>query len=334
MSLNNKRYWNEIDVLYTIGILLVLVGHSHPSDWSQFQGTALHRIIVFIYTFHMPLFFFIAGFLFQNSDRLNRDGYWKWINDKALRLLTPYFVWSLIAAIPKYYVENGTLVGVLTEIFDVFIKPRASVWGHFWFIPVLFLTYALYGRAAYTINDKRHLICCSLILSSVIFFLPIKSQILGISDLRASLFFFAVGMTANAVCNWLKNKMGGIPWKLLFVLIAAFGCWLLTDLSYRSRIIELLVALLMISVCWVFASLIQGGKITAWVSSHNFTLYIFSWFFQAAMMAVCSRMRLNWIFTFLLMFAAGVIGPVAIVIIYNRMSALHRKPISLIVGER
>lgn len=61
-----KKYpW--IDTLYTIGIMLVILGHSHPSDWTLFSGTIFEKIILFIYTFHMPLFFFISGFLFMNS---------------------------------------------------------------------------------------------------------------------------------------------------------------------------------------------------------------------------------------------------------------------------
>lgn len=48
----SKRY-PKIDILYTIGILLVLFGHSHSSDWSTFEGTILQSAIEFVYTFHM-----------------------------------------------------------------------------------------------------------------------------------------------------------------------------------------------------------------------------------------------------------------------------------------
>lgn len=38
-----KRYpW--IDVLYTIGIVLVILGHSHPSDWTVFNGTIFEKL--------------------------------------------------------------------------------------------------------------------------------------------------------------------------------------------------------------------------------------------------------------------------------------------------
>lgn len=36
-----KRHWKEIDALYAIGIILVIIGHSHSSDWSKFVGMPL-----------------------------------------------------------------------------------------------------------------------------------------------------------------------------------------------------------------------------------------------------------------------------------------------------
>ena len=138
-----KRYpW--IDVLYTIGITLVIFGHSHPSDWSVFSGTIFEKLIIFIYTFHMPLFFFIAGFLFMNSNAIGKNGYGKWIKEKCIRLLTPYVVLSVIALIPKYYLEHHAFITIKAFVEAICI-PRIGVWGHFWFIPVLLLCYAIFG---------------------------------------------------------------------------------------------------------------------------------------------------------------------------------------------
>lgn len=47
-----KKYpW--IDTLYTIGIMLVILGHSHPSDWTLFSGTIFEKVILFIYKLYM-----------------------------------------------------------------------------------------------------------------------------------------------------------------------------------------------------------------------------------------------------------------------------------------
>lgn len=136
-----KLRLREIDMLYALGTLLVILGHSHPNDWSTFPG----KWIEFIYTFHMPLFFLIAGYLFAYSDSMSRLGYFKWLKEKALRLLTPYVVLTLVTFVPKYALENGGISGLsISYLLTSFIEPRNGVWGHFWFLPVLFVYYAAF----------------------------------------------------------------------------------------------------------------------------------------------------------------------------------------------
>ena len=66
------------DIMKGIGILLVIVGHStYPPGW----------IHTWIFSFHMPLFFLVAGYFFkQDSDRV------AFLKKNARRLLIPYFV--------------------------------------------------------------------------------------------------------------------------------------------------------------------------------------------------------------------------------------------------
>lgn len=333
MNVSEKRRWKEIDVLYTIGIILVLIGHSHSSDWSTFRGTVLDKAIIFIYTFHMPLFFFISGFLFQNSKAIEAKGYKSWIFEKAIRLLSPYLLWSLIAAVPKYWVENRSFAGVGKAIIDVFINPRASVWGHFWFLPVLFLTYMIFGavrRVASSAVGEKKMIVGLLATTLIFYFLPINTPILGLADLHTVLFFFAVGMSMN---SFLSKKTIIIPrWGgILWIVVVTAACVYLTPQSYNSSILALLVALLMISVCWTLATMIS---VKGWISSHNFTVYIFSWLFQAVVMAVCDRTGLGWIPTFFLMFTAGFLGPALVIVVYERFSFLHKRFIRLVLGMR
>lgn len=75
LALFKKKHYTEIDHLYTIGVVLVILGHSHSSDWDTFSGTILETALEFLYTFHMPLFFVIAGFLFASSSRIDQEGY-------------------------------------------------------------------------------------------------------------------------------------------------------------------------------------------------------------------------------------------------------------------
>lgn len=80
-----KPYYSWIDTAKVIGIFLVIYGHG---------GLAVQPVRDFIYTFHMPLFFFLSGLLYRPmspKQTLNKD--WR-------GLLVPYLLLNLICLIP------------------------------------------------------------------------------------------------------------------------------------------------------------------------------------------------------------------------------------------
>jgi len=124
---STKIHYKEIDVLKGVGILLVILGHLKvPHDLSKF-----------IFSFHMPLFFFISGFVFKSKD------YWPFTVDKFKRIMIPYYVFSALSFF-LYYVSNtgnsnltvkdfilGTLLGISNDFY--------LAWNVvLWFLPSLF----------------------------------------------------------------------------------------------------------------------------------------------------------------------------------------------------
>lgn len=309
----SKRY-PKIDVLYTLGILLVLFGHSHSSDWNTFEGTILQSAIEFVYTFHMPLFFFIAGYLFINSKSIERIGYGKWIKEKSIKLLTPYFILSIVALIPKYYVEYHAFVKIDYIIKTIF-NPRAGVWGHFWFIPVLLLCYAMFGvwKVFVTETNKYLMIFIVTVLSIIGYFIPVSIQWLGIKDLLNSCIFFCVGM----IVKTLDLKKRRVP------AVIKFGIGIIISITIFQNVPKnksslLIIALIMIYSCWQLAGKIGKSKFALWSSMHNFTIYIYSWPFQAIMMAICDKIQMKWYVTSFLMFVIGLFGPICLIYIYMK----------------
>lgn len=75
-----------IDNLKFMGIYLVVLGHL---DISQ-------TILNYIYSFHMPLFFFISGYLFNISYYKN---YFDFLKKKFKIIIIPYFIFSIISYI-------------------------------------------------------------------------------------------------------------------------------------------------------------------------------------------------------------------------------------------
>lgn len=88
-----KQHRNiSIDIAKGIGIILVVLGHTKGPK----------ELINFIYCFHMPLFFFISGYLFNFDKWSNRFS--EFIKTRINRLIIPYFVMSLCFFYPFWFV--------------------------------------------------------------------------------------------------------------------------------------------------------------------------------------------------------------------------------------
>jgi polysaccharide biosynthesis protein PslL len=121
---------NIIDIAKGIGILLVVLGH----NWIVLNKPGeLFRII---FSFHVPLFFFLSGIFLKESESLSR-----FIRSKTDTLLKPYLVVLTI-------VSMGTLLfhskDAFTYFFGVIYASYPTiVWGQMWFLPHLFVSLLL-----------------------------------------------------------------------------------------------------------------------------------------------------------------------------------------------
>lgn len=325
----------RIDALYAIGTLLVLIGHSHSSDWSVFRGTVLEQIINFIYVFHMPLFYTIGGLLFQRSNRIERDGYRKWICEKTLKLLTPYIILSLLAAIPKYYFEKKTLSGIGKLVFETIFAPRLGVWGHFWFLPVLFLLYAAFGMIRQLF--KRKFTTCEniiiIMLSVILFFMPHETVWLGFSDFKTAVFYFAVGITVECLTA-KKNQLSSRIYKLGWILIGTAISIIIFRYIKNTEVVKLILSIIMITVCWQLADLICNCSAVQWLGQHNYTVYIYSWLFQSIAMIVCDYKHLPWQGTLIVMFCVGLVFRIILIKFYEKLTFLHCRFCDLMIGMK
>lgn len=85
LIMKTKSRIDSVDFLKGIGILLVAIGHS--SFFSFIDDYSVNR---YIYSYHMPLFAFIAG-LFTNGKSVGVQ-----ISNKINKLLVPFLIWSFL----------------------------------------------------------------------------------------------------------------------------------------------------------------------------------------------------------------------------------------------
>lgn len=128
----------HLDVARGLGILLVVLGH----NWIVFHPKG--ELFDLIYSFHLPLFFFLSGIFFRPQQTLTSLG-----RSKSDALLKPYFVTLLAfgAAIaitkpfdPLEYLSQITFAtgGSLWSLYGEQVGITAY-WAPLWFLPHLFV---------------------------------------------------------------------------------------------------------------------------------------------------------------------------------------------------
>lgn len=332
-----KKHYHEIDLLYAFGAILAILGHSHPNDWSTFPG----QWVEFIYLFHMPLFFGIAGFLLASSRSIERFGYGRWLGEKALRLLTPYFVLSLAALVPKYVLEHGGFSGLTPQyLITAFLVPRQNVWGHFWFLPVLFLLYAIFGalRCLEIASSGRGFSQYTLLTLPIAVFLHfVKPEIgwLGIADICDFSVYFLLGYSLFPLLPRRKNVCPAYACLFLagISLPAALCLWKLVP---GNRFRDFCLAILMLACIYALGCFLQKRKtpILDYIARYVFTFYIYSWPAQAVIERLCNHYHAPWTLTTPLMFAVGLLCPTVIILMYRRCTFLHCRFVDLVLGMR
>jgi peptidoglycan/LPS O-acetylase OafA/YrhL len=118
----------------------------------------------------------------------------------------------------------------------------------------------------------------------------------------------------------------------MWIAIGTMTSILLVKNYQQNVVLMLIVALLMISVCCQLAKLIRENKFMAWLSRHNFTIYLYSWPFQAAVMTVCTMQEFSWWLTTICMFITGLMAPVIMIYIYEHSRKIQNRFFDLVLG--
>ena len=96
--INNRELW--VDYCKAIGIILVVYGHVargiHHAGL-EINETFFRVVDIIIYSFHMPLFFFLSGLFFYRS--LSKRSFIGFFNHKLDYILYPYILWSIFQGV-------------------------------------------------------------------------------------------------------------------------------------------------------------------------------------------------------------------------------------------
>lgn len=134
MNVNVKPRIEWLDTLKLIGIFYIYLGH---------LGKDAGKLYPFVFSFHVPLFFFISGLVFKAPEGFH-DSFQK-IKTTFKRVIIPYFVFSIIG-ITIYTIKwNYPVERVFEMLLEVLMGVRNKVpMASLWFLPCLFVVVIYY----------------------------------------------------------------------------------------------------------------------------------------------------------------------------------------------
>lgn len=220
-----------IDIAKGIGILCVVLGHVNLWD----------KLDMLIHGFHMPLFFFLSGYLFKATDGKS------FIIKKARTLLWPYLLFYLLNIVLSPYVK-GMPIG-----------------GGTWFLLALFYAEIIYYVVKHLAKKEACIditcFCITMVGFALSLYIPnrtllfVESGLVAIAFMRLGDIYRNKAMQAN-----MSVVKSGIMLILYIVLSVMNGNVNMKEGHYSNWIIFILDALIGIYVVFYISQQIDISK--------------------------------------------------------------------------
>nr|BAT23828.1 acetyltransferase [Klebsiella sp. 7730] len=204
MTMNKvaNEHYDWVDATKGLGILLVIAGHT-------FSGYLYNAI----YLFHMPMFFFIAGYLHRTE---NIAIFFK---RKVSRLIKPYVFYLILFTLIillKYYLDGALTLNCILHLLakSLFGGVKLTGWeGVFWFVTVFMISQQLLNILLNYFSFR----CCVFISMGLVIFAYMDSFYLSLkTPLGISLALFTTPIMLIGYAFRKENIV--IPFLILLSL--------------------------------------------------------------------------------------------------------------------
>ena len=343
----NMKENRLISFLQVWGIILVVVGHSFEAYYRAYHYNCIVRD--WIYTFHMPLFVFISGYLFLYSIQIShrtleeiplwgRNGFFI---KKVQRLLLPYLLISTIAFFPKALLSKFAMRGVelsWRSWIDMLIYPWDNVIIFFWFLPMLFLIFCIVISVTRIASHFHWKISIYIILPLLLvlhLFNPLKDvRLFDLSDVMKYLIYFVLGcfyfMDQKHIDKLFVNKAGLIAFILLLV------SFVFLEFNFLGSDVLASVNGILLSIALGYIYINFNLRFFQHLNGMSYTIYLLSWFpqvfFQQILLNICP---LPWEVITVLAIVSGVYVPFFIAKLIEKLGKENRSRsfLLLIIGR-
>jgi acyltransferase len=273
-----RIHW--IDKARAIGILLVLFGHTHGID---------PLVRIYIYSFHMPLFFFLSGYVLK--EKYLSDGFGNFTLRSIRKILIPYLTFWVLSY--PFFILNLVLQKkVYTQDLDVtLLKPfvgllygiEAGLYNNvLWFFTCLFCTHIIFYWV-FRLNKKITILALIIlgVLGSIIhhyidlrlpwnFELSLVAVVfLGFGHLASKIEFKKVGV----IFSVLHCIAIALMFAVLIISVNKNGYVSMSDMIFGNLSYYYFGAFSGIGLVIYLSFLIPRNKILEWISFNSIIIF-------------------------------------------------------------
>ena len=265
-----------VDYTKALGIILVVYGHVSRGLYKAqipMNETLFKLVDTVIYSFHMPLFFFLSGLFFVSS--LHKRGLKGLVANKLDSIFYLYVIWSVMQGAIALIFQQWTNSNVSpNEIFSLFLEPRVQ----FWFLYALFFI-TLISACIFAKIDQKYALALFLLSSLIVIFNIPNYSFTPLIYVLPNLCFFMFGIYFKQIESFFSSNQ----YKLLLPLTLLFAGvqWLsLTQLNlapeYLLSAIKLATTLISIlfsvNLCMFLAE--RPSKLLSTIGASSMVIFL------------------------------------------------------------
>lgn len=327
---DKKKRIEWIDYLKAFACILVVLGHLLQS----FQKSNIDNnqnitsfIIWFIYLFHMPVFFCISGYLYENGKKEFSWGNYKMFEiKKIINFVVPYFTFYLLfVGINMMFSDSVNNPRGIQDILNIFNNPMAP----YWFLYALLSIFIAMPLIEKLFKNNKYLIIFILILLKVISVF-IKTNIYFLDSIFSNAIYFYIGNFINIkIKSGKKENLKSILYNVFLsvgYIIIALAIYINMN-QINEKIVDLLNIVLAIGGIYICISIFKNvnkSKILDTMKQYTFQIYLLHTIFAAGVRIIMLKLGIhNYIIHFIIGLSISIYVPVLISIICEKTKYLN-----------
>ncbi len=326
------RQYDYITLSKAIGIILVVVGHFTSTVYMPAYYSEIKDLI---FSFHMPLFMILSGFLFQMSmSRKPGDiPSLPFIKKKFLRLMVPYFFISAAIALLNFGLGLFMPVKRVVDwryLLEIFYTNVGGSAVFLWFMYTLFVVFLI---SALCMKLKGGITILG-ILSVILYFIPLP-QIFYLSFVHSFIIYFWAGMILFLLTD--KEKLRPSLAHSIFAIIIltlAYGRKDFVETENLKQLLNLICGLSGSYMVICIAHDIQKSSNNWLMSLGKYSAYIYLLHMAGvySVRMVYEKMGLFTPFTYSIALALAVIAGLVLPVILTKYVINKNKSLTFLMG--